>query len=161
MTSPNSNRKSKKVSFLSFWQFIAKELGNSRLKINSNAHSIHNLLIADGVQKAYLRDAIKRSYKANQCHHLGSSISVISVLDILGETAYQLQLKRQDDLFDIELLEEIAWHISQRFADHFESKEKSYDNYSDQGPQLKNSQPVNNVCSLPKAKIRRANNRSH
>lgn len=147
------------ISFLDFWRFIAKELGNSRLKINVNARSIHDFLITDGDQKAYLRDAIKRSYKLNKCHHLGSIICVISVLDILGETAYQLQSSKQDDLFDIELLEEIAWHISHRFADHFELKDGSNSASSLASSDMDNKVSRNNVSSLPKAKIRRANSR--
>jgi len=38
------------------------------------------------------------------------------VLDILGETAYELEQKQQDDLYDIEFLEEIALHISERYS---------------------------------------------
>ena len=140
---------------MDFWRFIAKELGNSRLKINVSARSIHDFLITDGDQKAYLRDAVKKSYKLNQCHHLGSPICVISILDILGEAAYKLQSNKQDDLFDIELLEEIAWHIGQRFAEHFEIEKESYFAKSSRG--LSNSEPSNNVSSLPDARIRRAN----
>jgi len=145
------------ISFSDFWQFIAKELGNSRLKINARAVSIHDFLISDGDQKAYLRDAIKRSYKLNHCHHLGSNICVVSVLDILGEVAFQLQSNKQDDLFDIELLEEIAWHIGERFADHFEIENKTNSASSITSSNAKNKVSHNNVRSLPKAKIRRAN----
>jgi len=144
------------VSFLGFWQFIAKELGNSRLKVNVNANAIHDFLITNGEQKAYLRDAIKQSYKHNQCHHLGSPISITSVLDILGEAAYELHANRQDDLFDIELLEEIAWLISQRYADHFEIETLSG---TAKPPTNINGDASSNVVSLPKAKIRRANAR--
>lgn len=147
------------ISFIDFWRFIAKELGNSRLKINAKAHSIHEFLITDGDQKAYLRDAIKKSYKVNRCHHLGSTICILSVLDVLGEAAYQLQSNKQDDLFDIELLEEIAWHISQRFADHFEIENKSRGSSSAAGSDTTKEVSGSNVRSLPKAKIRRANSR--
>lgn len=145
------------VSFISFWQFIAKELGNSRLKVNTAADSIHDFIVTGGEQKAYLRDAIKHSYKTNQCHHLGSNICLTSVLDILGEAAYQLQSNKQDDLFDIELLEEIAWLISQRFADHFETKKNAHAMNSAKLSNKTNRALSNNVTSLPKAKIRRAN----
>lgn len=80
------------------------------------------------------------------------------MLDILGEHAFQMQGNRCDDLLDIELLEEIAWHIGERFSqcinlapDNRPTSSQTANNHRD-----KNSAQI---ISLPDAKIRRANQR--
>ena len=107
------------IQFIEFWNLIANELGSSRLRIDVKAKTIHELFSQDSDARVYLRDAIKKTYKLSKCQHLRSPISLITVLDVLGQTAYELQGEKADDLFDIELLEEIAWHISNRYPAHY------------------------------------------
>lgn len=111
-------RTPKSLEFIQFWLFIAQELGSSRLKINAKAHDIHNLFAASNDSRDYLNNTILESYKRSRCNNLRDPISIELLLDILGETAYQLRNNHLDDLFDIELLEEIAWHINDRYRHH-------------------------------------------
>lgn len=134
------------VRFIDFWLFIANELGSSRLKINTQASSIHRLIDTSSDHNEFLRDAIKLSYRRSRCHHLKGAINLESVLDILGETAFELQGQQRDDLFDIELLEEIAWLISQRYG-HVLGIET----------QQSSKTHAARIVSFPAAKIRRAN----
>jgi hypothetical protein len=131
--------------FADFWQLIASELGSSRLKINSTAQSISTFIDSSGDQKDYLRDVIKQSYKRSQCYHLRDAIDLEAVLDILGETAYALQGQHADDLMDIELLEEIAWLIGERFWVNV------------QPPKTPVAPKAARVVNLSDSKIRRAN----
>ena len=105
----------KATAFADFWLLIASELGSSRLKVNPEAQSIGQFIDSSGDQKDYLREVIRQSYKRSRCYHLRDAIDIEAVLDILGETAYSLQGQQADDLLDIELLEEIAWLIGERF----------------------------------------------
>jgi len=107
---------SEQIEFIEFWCYIAHELGSSRLTINHSASSIHKLIDCNSDSKEYLRQAIKESYKQSHCSHLRAPINIEAVLDILGETAYALRGDQRDDLFDIELLEEIAWYINSRYS---------------------------------------------
>lgn len=136
------------LEFRVFWRYIAQQLGDSRLRINSKAKSIHDFIDLDNDAKEYLRESIKESYKRCGCDHLGSKLCVNIVLDILGETAYQLRSSHRDDLFDIELLEEIAWHINDRYR-HYLSIQS-----------IGQTKPnTNRVISFPNYKIRIANAR--
>ncbi|NNC99478.1 MAG: hypothetical protein HKN85_04795 [Gammaproteobacteria bacterium] len=143
------------VQFFEFWHTVATELGNSKLRINRGARTIHDFVDKESDVRDYLKDAIKKSYKLSRCRNLSSPISMDSVLDILGETAFRLQDDQRDDLFDIELLEEIAWHISNRYLACLAldkgdpSREKSG---------AGKSQPAQ-IISFPNYKIRRANSR--
>ena len=135
--------------FIEFWLQVANELGTSRLIINKNAKSIRSIIHGSSDAPIYLHEAIKKSYKLSQCQNLSSPVSLESVLDILGETAYTLQGDQADDLLDIELLEEIAWVINSR--------------YSEQIPNSVHADPVPapsdecQVVSFPHYKIRKAN----
>jgi len=104
------------IPFIEFWTFVSESMGNARLRINTEADSINEFIDSSGDPKEYLISLIQSSYKRSQCYHLRAPICVNSVLDILGETAYELQSKQQDDLYDIEFLEEIAFYISERYA---------------------------------------------
>lgn len=104
------------VHFDEFWRRIAADLGNSRIRILDSAKTIHEFVDNDSDCKSYLRELIRNSYKLSKCKHLGSPLALELVLDLLGDTAYELQDDQKDDLFDIELLEEIAWHISSRYT---------------------------------------------
>lgn len=121
-TLSNSNQalllgeKSALTSFIGFWAFISDNVGNARLRINLNATSINDFIDASGDPKEYLITLIKTSYKRSRCFHLKAPININAVLDILGETAYELAKKQQDDLYDIEFLEEIAHLISERYS---------------------------------------------
>ena len=109
------------VRFDEFWRRVAADLGNSRIRISDCAKTIHEFIDRDSDCKRYLLELIKKSYKLSKCQHLGSPLRLELVLDLLGETAYQLQDDQTDDLFDIELLEEIAWHISSRYSSMIKS----------------------------------------
>lgn len=138
----------KALSFVDFWQSIASELGSSRLRINTKAPSIRYFIDGNSDPKDYLKNAIEQSYKRSNCHHLRDTIDLNAVLDVLGETAYQLQGLEADDLLDIELLEEIAWIISERYKSLLGLKEKASAHPEDA-----------TVISLLKTKILQANSR--
>lgn len=154
-----------KISFNDFWLFIGDQLGDSRLKINRNAKTIHQFLAGSSDHFPYLRSAIIQSYKRSQCHHLGAPINLISVLDILGETAYELQGDQQDDLLDIELLEEIAWHIGERFKatirlqmQEIKTQESNLHNAEPfVKTNIKSAMQPAKIVSFSKARIRRSN----
>jgi hypothetical protein len=110
------DKRTRDVSFIDFWQLVASELGDARLLLNKNAKNIESLINTNSDVRAYLHRAIKKSYKLSHCENLNSPISLEHVLDTLGETAYRLQQEKYGDLFDIELLEEIAWLICDRYA---------------------------------------------
>lgn len=150
MNKPGSND-IEPIQFLEFWRLVASELGTSRLRINTEAKTIHELVDKDSDNRPYLSEAIRKSYKLSRCQHLASPISLEHVLDILGETAYTLQGDQRDDLFDIELLEEIAWHISDRYSVQLSKLLRD-----DEQPE-KRSQSAQ-IVSFPNYKIRRANN---
>lgn len=144
-----------KISFFDFWRFIGEQLGDARLSINHQAHTIHQLIDPCSDHPPYLREAITQSYKRSRCHHLGADINLIAVLDVLGEIAYQLQGKSLDDLLDIELLEEIAWHISERFGEALQTQLKASQqgkNHAQDGL----SRPAQ-VIALSKVRIKRLN----
>ena len=105
----------KTLGFSEFWQTIASELGNSRLKVNPCADSIRYFLDAESDHRDFLRNIIHQSYKRCRCYHLKARFDVNIALDVLGETSFSLQGTKEDDLLDIELLEEIAWLINQRY----------------------------------------------
>lgn len=136
-----------KVSFFEFWLFIARELGDSHLTVNPKAGDIHGLLAADSDTKDFLRKAIKKSYKQSKCNYLEAPVNIEVVLDVLGETAYALRDNQRDDLFDIELLEEIGWLISQRYGHYLELDEEP------------KKEADGHVISFPNYKIRQANTR--
>ena len=139
------------LEFKDFWTYISGQLGNSRLHINSNAQNIKEFIDPHDDSKEYLKTSIRESYKRSNCHHLRSEICVNAVLDILGETAYSLHRNNCDDLFDIELLEEIAWHIIDRYRHLLQIKQST--------PQSKNLNKSARVASFPDYRIKRANSR--
>ena len=155
------------LSFSKFWQTIANELGNSRIKINAQAESIKQFLQADSDHKEFLRKLIHQSYKRCRCYHLNARFDVNIALDVLGETSFNLKGSKEDDLLDIELLEEIAWLISQHYGHKvnmpksllINSSELSDDhtNIVATESQVKAKTPI---ISLSKRKIRLAN-RNH
>ena len=111
-----------------------------------------------------MRKLIHQSYKRCHCYHLNARFDVNIALDVLGETSFQLKGNKEDDLLDIELLEEIAWLISQRYGYRVNmpesllvnASEASDDHTSDveSEPQAKAKTPI---ISLSKRKIRIAN----
>jgi len=135
------------VSFFDFWHFIAHQMGSSHLRINVNAKSIHDFISPDS---SFLREIIRNSYSRSGCYNLHSALDMNVVLDILGEHAYTLKGDLSDDLLDIELLEEIAWHIGERYQ---QSLNITIDNKQAKKPYY------NNVIDLPTQRIRRANSK--
>ena len=127
---------------MSFWHYIAHQIGSARLQINKDADSINDFIDPDC---GFIKDIIRTSYSKSKCYHLQSSIDLNLLLDSLGEHAYQLNEKLDADLFDIELLEEIAWHIGERFLAHIKLQNQNQTKVSAK------------IISLPNAKIRRAN----
>jgi len=150
------------IQFLEFWLAVANDLGNARLWVNKNATNIHELFVHDNDNRAYLRDIIKKSYTLSHCQHLNSGIDLETVLDLLGATAYKLQGDQRDDLFDIELLEEIVWHINSHHSIHVAAiveKTRLEQDKARQDINAKSSKFRNKarILSFPNFKIRRAN----
>lgn len=153
----------KKLGFSEFWQTIASEMGNSRLKIDPEAESIKYFLAAESDHRDFLRALIHQSYKRCRCYHLNARFDVNVVLDMLGETNHRLQGTKEDDLLDVELLEDIAWLIDQHYRQFIrmptsmlESNESLINGIDNESPghgKIKHKR----VLSLSKLKIRRAN----
>ncbi len=154
------------LSFSEFWQTIANELGNSRIKINPQAESIKQFLRADSDHKEFLRRLIHQSYKRCHCYHLNARFDVNIALDVLGETSFNLKGNKEDDLLDIELLEEIAWLISQHYEHRVNMPESLLINTSEASDEHSSMTASENgsigktpIISLSKRKIRIANRR--
>lgn len=144
--------KTSSLRFVDFWLSVAQELGSSRLDINHEAHSIKSIFAANSDHRDYLREVVRQSYLRSQCKKLSDAIDLHTVLDILGETAFELKGQQADDLMDIELLEEIAWVISQRYAHHIVIQ-------ADPDTSHAPTKPAARLISLSKIKTRRANRR--
>ena len=121
-------------------------MGSVRIKINENASSINDFIHPDSDS---IKDIIRASYTRSQCYHLDSEVNVNDVLDILGEHAHQINGNLAADLLDIELLEEIAWHISERFINYIDIPQ----------PTKSPDEETARIISFPAAKIRKANSR--
>ena len=121
-------------------------MGNVRIQLNDNASSINDFIHPDS---HFIKKIIRESYTLSKCYHLESPVNVNKILDILGQHAYQLNENLAADLLDIEFLEEIAWHISERFINHIDlSQEKK-----------RHNKTTAHIISFPAAKIRKANSR--
>lgn len=97
---------------------IASELGNARLILNPKAKKIGGFIHRRSDLQSYLHDTIRKSFKLSRCQNLLEPINLEVVFDLLGEAAYKLQRQDNCDLFDIELLEEVAWLIGDRYSLH-------------------------------------------
>ncbi|RBP50980.1 hypothetical protein [Arenicella xantha] len=137
------------LGFLKFWQAIGEELGNSKLKINTSASTVRQILAPNSDHREYLSEIIRLSYTRSRCTNLNDAIDLNSVLDVLGETAFELQGQHADDLLDIELLEEIAWVVSERFGAYLQT-ESTQQNSS-------NGNSTARIISLSKIKTLQAN----
>ena len=102
------------LSFLDFWCLISSEVGNHRLEVRAEAKQIGELFPSNSVHPDHLKTIIVGSLPHKHLD-LDQPINLTRLLDALGEAAWALRQTASDDLFDIELLEEIAWHISTRF----------------------------------------------
>ena len=123
-------------------------MGNVGLAINQDTTSINDFL---SPECDFLRDIVRSSYTRSKCYHLHSVIDLNQVLNILGERAYELNNQQlnglpQADLLDIELLEEIAWNINERFLALVTLPNKT-----------QTRQTKAQILNLPRLKIRRAN----
>ena len=123
-------------------------MGNARFQLNKDANSINEFTLPDC---DFSKEIIRESYVRSQCYHLDSPININFTLDTLGEHALKLNGDLIADLLDIEFLEEIAWHICERFNNHIDMPRSRYDE--------SNSNNKTKVINLPNAKIRRANAR--
>ena len=151
-------------SFYEFWVDVAEQLGDHRLQVCKNAKSVSSFIAHNSDHKAFLYDAIQETYRRCRCHNLYSPLNMDSVLDVLGETAFTLRGDHQDELFDIELLEEIAWYISQRHLTSIESLAHSQPEQLNSAlsshPSKKNVQVKSKPISFPSYKIRLANQKT-
>lgn len=111
----DSRLSGKQPEFILFWSFIALEIGAHRLSINPTAKQPQELFAANSVHPDFLKQLILDSLK-NKSDSLKQPIDINHVLDLLGETAFKLRANGSDDLYDIEMLEEIAWLIGERFS---------------------------------------------
>jgi len=136
------------LEFAQFWEFIASQIGDSRLTLNHSAAKIEYFMQVDCDPKNCLRSVSIESYKRSNCKNLRSPIDLNVVLDVLGETAFSLRGESRDDLFDIELLEEVAWHIASRYSALIEINNPSL---------TEQNQPK--ILSFPNYRIRKANTR--
>lgn len=145
---------SQSIKFIDLWLLVADELSHARLHLNPQAATLETFIRTRSDVRSYLHRAIKTSYKASQCQHLQSPVSLEAVLDILGETAFNLQNDKSGDLFDVELLEEIAWLICDRFTSQVREivRQSSARHPANQ----KNGAQI---VSFPDYKIRKANAR--
>lgn len=152
------------LGFSDFWQTIANELGNSRIKVNVKAESIKQFLEADSDHREFLRKLIYQSYKRCRCYHLNARFDVNIALDVLGETSFNLKGNKEDDLLDIELLEEIAWLISQLFEHKIDmpssllnTENHKVAGHTSRSPKPSTAPTKTPIISLSKRKIRLAN----
>ncbi len=136
--------------FSDFWEGVAHDLGNSRLRIYKQANCIKSFIDANAGTPEYLKSAIRCSFKLSNCKNLSSPISLEAVFDILGETAYTLQGQKADDLLDIELLEEIAWIISNRYKTQLQI-------FTDDSQHEQAENSNTRILSFPKYRLRKAN----
>ena len=143
----------KSVSFRRFWLCVAQELGSAWLRLDPKARRLQEFIASSYDPKEYLRDIITQSYKRSHCCGLDSDINLDALLDILGETAYGLRGQKRDDLFDIELLEEIGWLIGDRYRHMLPVQ---HGDVPDQPRSENSSAPV---VSFPDFRIRKANAR--
>ena len=143
------NQRIDSLDFSKFWQFIAKNLGDSRLLIRGEANSIDSFLAPNSDHREFLREIIITSYFECNCCSIDDSVDINKILDVLGEAAYQLQGRNEDDLMDIELLEEIAYLIQQRFLYLINIPQNT------KSPQSKESMAA--IVNFSNKKIRRAN----
>lgn len=136
------------VSVRNFWTFIAAQLGETRLTLNHSTRKIEQFMQLDCDPKNCLRCVSIESYRRSHCQNLDSPLNLNTVLDVLGETAFSLRGESRDDLFDIELLEEVAWHIANRYSNLIEIEEL-HDKETGKGK----------IISFPDYRIRKANTR--
>lgn len=83
--------------------------------IRHKANSIETFLAPNSDHREFLRDVIVTSYFECNCCSIEDTIDINTILDVMGEAAYELQGRNKDDLMDIELLEEIAYLIRQHY----------------------------------------------
>lgn len=156
--------KAPSIAFNSFWRMISRELGDARLMLNPNAKQISAFIHGNSDIQSYLHDTIRKSFKLSRCQNLSSPICFTSVFDLLGEAAYTLQQRDNCDLFDIELLEEVAWLISDRYARQvaemvrLDAQRAAPNSFLSINPETKpEAQPKASVVSFPRFKIKKAN----
>lgn len=133
--SNNRDEIRRRISFKSFWVGIERLLGDSNIVLEIDAQNIKDFIIHTKQAHEFSKDLIQRSYRASNCTNLGSPIDLNKVLDIMGEIVWTMRLDSNDDLLSVELLEEIALHISTYHPeqiDYGEAADKS--SSEDKGP---------------------------
>ncbi len=138
------------LTFIDFWVSASNEIGDHRLAINASAKRLEELFIPTVVHAEHLKELVTHSLE-QRSGKLTQIINVNALLDALGETAFKLRKTAADDLFDIELLEEIAWHISEHYPHLIEMPLPT------ELKPTQNNEAKPSVVSLTKYKIVKAN----
>jgi hypothetical protein len=115
--SNNTNEIERSLSFRQFWLNIESLVGSNNIALEVNAKHIKQFIDNAKQPHHFVKDLITRSYNESFCNNLNSPIDVNKVLDIMGEIAWKLRINCNDDLLSVELLEEIALHISTMHAE--------------------------------------------
>ncbi|MCH2189795.1 MAG: hypothetical protein MK188_02570 [Gammaproteobacteria bacterium] len=103
------------LTFLGFWIVMSEGIGNNRLELNPKAKAIDEMFLSDNLYQEHIKLLIQNTLN-DKSKSLKQPIDINQVLDALGETAYSLRQNQADDLYEIELLEEIAWHINEKYG---------------------------------------------
>lgn len=104
-----------KNTFKEVWCFLSEQIGECRLPVQQNAKNLSDFLLMQEGNPGFMKQLIKQVYKRNKCSNLNSTLNIEITFDVLGEKSAELKQTRKDDLTDIELLEEIGWHLQQRY----------------------------------------------
>ena len=104
------------MKFAEFWLFIGEQIGNAHLHLNSKAKTLDDFFHRIAYSDPLLKTAITQSYKKSGASSLKSPFNPEKTLDVLGLIAFDLRGTHTADLCAIELLEEIAFHITHKSA---------------------------------------------
>lgn len=139
---------------------MSTHIGDARLLLNKNAKTLNGFINKYSDVRTYLHVAINESYKRSKCKNLDSPVSLEVILDVLGETAYQLEKNHTGDLFDIEFLEEIIFLACDYYPDQIQNlvAQQLSTNETNSINKLLES-PSHQVTSFLGYKIKRANSR--
>jgi len=116
------------LSFREFWLSMQNLVGESSITLETQASTIKEFIDNTKQPFSFSQELIIRSYKASDCVNLESNIDLNSVLDVMGDIAWNLKLNSNDDLMSVELLEEIAHYISTLYKEQIKPKANTSDN---------------------------------
>lgn len=142
----------KPTSFVAFWSTIGADLPEGMLVLRDRPKSTEALFATRSNHSDLLREVILGSYAACKCDTVDDAIDINTVLDLMGDAAFNRQMHNTDDLLDIEMLEEIAYLICLHFGSQIVYPQSRYLDKTDTNKFEKSS-----VVSIEKAKIHFAN----